>query len=132
MREITGLNTKQVVNNLNKLRISTVFSVMLGLRDIYEKAGYYLEEAIKTSKTIGKLQESFDDVIRYISKDEEHHKVVGQTAAKYVETLQRSNEQLVKVSSLIYKQQAGDTGLSDTDRAEIFDMLQGGSEDVAD
>lgn len=98
-----------------------------------KKLDHYLEEAIKNIQDDREVtRELLDDVIRYISKDEEHHKVVGQTAAKYVETLQRSNEQLVKVSSLIYKQQAGDTGLSDTDRAEIFDMLQGGSEDATD
>jgi hypothetical protein len=49
---------------------------------------------------------------------------VGPIAAKYVETLQRSNEQLVKISGLIHKQQSGDTGLSESDRADIFDMLQ--------
>jgi len=87
---------------------------------------HYLEEAIKNIQDDREVtKELLDDVLRYISKDEEHHKFVGQTAAKYVETLQRSNEQLVKISGLIHKQQSGDTGLSDTDRADIFDILQG-------
>ena len=87
---------------------------------------HYLEEAIKNIQDDREVtRELLDDVIRYISKNEEHHKFVGQTAAKYVETLQRSNEQLVKISGLIHKQQSGDTGLSDDDRADIFDMLQG-------
>lgn len=94
---------------------------------------HYLEEAIKNVENDRKVtRELLDDVIRYISKDEEHHKYVGQTAAKYVETLQRSNEQLVKISGLIHKQQSADTGLSDSDRADIFDMLQGAPEDGKD
>ena len=53
-------------------------------------------------------------------------------AAKYVETLQRSNEQLVKLSTIIHKQQMGDTGLSDDDKSDIFDMLQKGGESNKD
>ena len=94
-----------------------------------KKLDHYLEDAIQNIVDDRKVtRELLDDVIRYISKNEEHHKYVGQTAAKYVETLQRSNEQLVKISALIHKQQSGDTGLSDSDRAEIFDMLQGGAD----
>jgi|TARA_B100001094_G_C17412702_1_gene430966 hypothetical protein len=94
-----------------------------------KKLDHYLEEAVKNIQDDREVtKELLDDVLRYISKDEEHHKFVGQTAAKYVETLQRSNEQLVKISALIHKQQSGDTGLSDSDRADIFDMLQGGAE----
>ena len=94
----------------------------------------YLGEAIKNIQDDREVtKELLDDVIRYIGKNEENHKFVGQTAAKYVETLQRSNEQLVKVSSLIQKQQAGlSAGLSDDDKSDIFDMLQkeGSQEDV--
>ena len=94
-----------------------------------KKLDHYLEDAIQNIVDDRKVtRELLDDVIRYISKNEEHHKYVGQTAAKYVETLQRSNEQLVKISALIHKQQSGDTGLSDSDRAEIFDMLPGGTD----
>jgi hypothetical protein len=86
---------------------------------------HYLGEAIKNIQDDREVtKELLDDVIRYIGKNEENHKFVGQTAAKYVETLQRSNEQLVKVSSLIQKQQVGRSGLSDDDKADIYDMLQ--------
>jgi hypothetical protein len=86
---------------------------------------HYLEAAIKNIEDDREVtKELLDDVMRYISKNEEHHKVVGQTAAKYVETLQRSNEQLVKVSTIIHKKQSGNTGLSEFDKADIFDMLQ--------
>tara|TARA_R110002072_G_scaffold8922_11_gene44207 strand:+ start:1930 stop:2238 length:309 start_codon:yes stop_codon:yes gene_type:complete len=65
-----------------------------------------------------------DDVIQYLAKDEEHHKFVGQVAAKYVETLQRSNEQLVKVAGLIQKKDNSQDGLTQQDRDEIFNILQ--------
>ena len=85
----------------------------------------YLESAIDNVENDREVtRELLDDVMRYVAKDEQRHAQVGAVAAKYVETLQRSNEQLVKVSGLIHKQQLGDTGLSDDDRADIFDMLQ--------
>ena len=86
---------------------------------------HYLENAIKNIEDDREItKELLDDVMRYLAKSEERHQSVGPIAAKYVETLQRSNEQLVKISSLIHKQQSGDTGLSDSDRADIFDILQ--------
>jgi len=94
----------------------------------------YLGEAIKNIRDDREVtRELLDDVIRYLGKSEENHKFVGQTAAKYVETLQRSNDQLVRVSSLIQKQQAGlSTGLSDDDKSDIFDMLQDNEGDQND
>ena len=94
---------------------------------------HYLENAIKNIAEDRKItRELLDDVVQYLAKNEENHRSVGLTAAKYVETLQRSNEQLVKVSILIQKQQASlSDGLSDDDKADIFDMLQdSGEEDV--
>ena len=44
-------------------------------------------------------KELLKDLIRYIAAAEDRHREVGLTAAKYVETLQRSNEQLVKIAS---------------------------------
>jgi len=90
---------------------------------------HYLETAIQNIQDDRDVtKELLGDVMRFLSKDEQRHSQVGSVAAKYVETLQRSNEQLVKISGLIHKQQAGETGLSDDDRADIFDMLQGGPE----
>tara|TARA_R100001015_G_C4604436_1_gene159433 strand:+ start:627 stop:929 length:303 start_codon:yes stop_codon:yes gene_type:complete len=66
-----------------------------------------------------------DDVLIYLSKSEERHREVGITAAKYVETLQRSNEQLVKISSLLKRAEKSQTGLTADDKRDIFDLLQG-------
>lgn len=91
---------------------------------------HYLEKAIKNIAQDRKItRELLDDVVQYLAKNEENHRSVGLTAAKYVETLQRSNEQLVKVSTLIQKQQANlSDGLSEGDKADIFDMLQDSGE----
>jgi len=63
------------------------------------------------------------DLIKYISGAEDRHRDVGLTAAKYVETLQRSNEQLVKIAALKQKSEKGLIGLSDEEREEIFKEL---------
>ena len=48
---------------------------------------------------------------------------LGSIAAKYVENLQRSNEQMVKLSALLQKQQNSTIGLSEEDKADLYDML---------
>jgi len=86
---------------------------------------HYLEKAIANIESDREItKELLDDVTRYVSKNEQHHKEVGTIAAKYVETLQRSNEQLVKISTIIFKQQGSHQGLSEDDKSEIFDILQ--------
>ena len=90
-------------------------------RDLDEQLQKALDNVTEDRDVTKRL---LNDLIDYISVSNERHVEAGTIAAKYVETLQRSNEQLVKISGLIHKQQAGDTGLSDTDRADIFDMLQ--------
>jgi hypothetical protein len=69
-------------------------------------------------------RELLDDVMRLLAKNEENHKYAGAVAAKYVETLQRSNEQLVKIAALVQKQNNTSVDLSENDKTEIFDLLQ--------
>ena len=64
------------------------------------------------------------DVMMYISGDEARHEKVGQVAAKYVETLQRSNEQLVKVVALMQKRVDKSNDFTEEDKAEIFELLK--------
>ena len=67
----------------------------------------------------------------YLAGDDTRHTQVGQVAAKYVETLQRSNEQLVKIVSLIQKRTNSEPAeLSDSDKSEIFDLIKGTGKDV--
>jgi len=91
-----------------------------------KKVNHYLEKAIKNIEDDRDVtRRLLDDIMIYLSKDEERHQSVGLTAAKYVETLQRSNEQLVKISALIQKKQAHNHTLNDIDKEEIFDLIQG-------
>ena len=63
------------------------------------------------------------DLVGYLKQSDERHRDAGQIAAKYVETLQRSNEQLVKVAALIQKDNTKEAGLTAEDKQEIFDIL---------
>ena len=98
---------------------------------IMKNLDHYLEQAIGNIEEDRKItRELLDDVVRYLSKNEENHRSVGLTAAKYVETLQRSNAQLVSVATMIQKEQEKNAdGLSEDDKADIFDMLQSGDEE---
>jgi F0F1-type ATP synthase membrane subunit b/b' len=94
-----------------------------------KKLEKYIDEAIKNIRTDRDVtRRLLDDVMVYLSKSDERHREVGVTAAKYVETLQRSNEQLVKVAALIQKKETKQEGLTDFDKAEIFDLLQKGDQ----
>ena len=85
---------------------------------------HYLESAIQNIEEDRKVtRELLDDVIGYLSKSEERHREVGAVAAKYVETLQRSNEQLVKLCGLMSKKESSDE-LSEKDFAQIFEQIQ--------
>lgn len=72
-----------------------------------------------------RTKELLKDLVKYLSNDDHRHKEVGLTAAKYVETLQRSNEQLVKIAALKQKTEKVDTGLTEEERQEIFENLNG-------
>ena len=66
------------------------------------------------------------NLMKYMQGVDDRHREVGLIAAKYVETLQRSNEQLVKIASLRQKGEGQSSGLTDQEREEIFKELNGG------
>jgi len=68
-------------------------------------------------------RELLDDAMRYLAQDTSRHRDIGQILAKYVETLQRSNEQLVKLCGLLSKNEKTEE-LTDADFAQIFDQIQ--------
>jgi|TARA_R110000824_G_scaffold43928_5_gene128191 hypothetical protein len=82
------------------------------------------DEAIENiRKDRDQTQELLRDLIKYLAGDDHRHKEVGLTAAKYVETLQRSNEQLVKIAALKQKTESKSSDLSESERNEIFNQL---------
>ena len=60
------------------------------------------------------------------STDKYIHKEFGDTAASYLETLQRSNEQLVKLTAILQRRENSQAGLDTNEKDQIFDMIKGG------
>tara|TARA_R110002110_G_scaffold183349_2_gene389980 strand:+ start:54 stop:347 length:294 start_codon:yes stop_codon:yes gene_type:complete len=88
------------------------------------KSKKYIEDAIKNIKEDREItRELLDDAIKWLAVDDARHQSIGMTLAKYVETLQRSNEQLVKLCGLMSKKEESDE-LTDKDYAQIFDQIQ--------
>jgi hypothetical protein len=48
---------------------------------------------------------------------------MGPIAAKFVENLQRSNEQMVKLVAILQRQKTNQIGLTDDDKEQLFDLL---------
>ena len=91
------------------------------------KIDEYLKEAIDNIREDRDVtKERLADIDQFLAKGESTHRDVGLTAAKYVETLQRSNEQLVKISGLLLKSATSevDVSLSDMDKDEIYDLIK--------
>jgi len=92
-----------------------------------DKITKYLEEAVSNiredrDRALNLLQ----DIADFIGQSQDRHKDVGQTAAKYLETLQRSNEQLVKIAGLMQKAKNGEYDDLDKDETEmLYDEFEG-------
>ena len=87
-----------------------------------------LDEIIK--KALDNIEEDrlvtrdlLNDAIQYLAKDESRHRDIGLTLAKYVETLQRSNEQMVKVATLIQKEEKKEDGISKEEMENLFSAI---------
>ena len=90
----------------------------------------FIEEVVNNVRKDREITKRLlDDAIVYLSKDEERHREIGIIVAKYVETLQRSNDQLVKISTIVQRKESKNTGLSDFDKEELFDIMQSGGSD---
>ena len=86
-----------------------------------------IEEALDNIRNDRTTTESLlIDLQQEIQQNQVENVKAGLVAAKYVETLQRSNEQLVKVLHLIQKaeQQNGTVELSDNEKDNLFELIQ--------
>ncbi len=93
------------------------------------KLDKYLQETVDNIRDDREVtKELLDDAMKWLAKDESRHRELGIVLSKYVETLQRSNEQLVKVASLISKNSSSQS-LTDDDKEQIFDMIKKGDKD---
>jgi len=85
-----------------------------------------VNEALGNIRNDRKLAREFlNELANQIAIDPENNRSLSPVAAKHVETMQRSNEQLVKLINIKQKQTTQDVGLSEEDKANLFDMIQG-------
>ena len=91
---------------------------MKELKEYIETATQNIKEDRAATKTL------LISLMKYMTISEDRHKEVGMVAAKYVETLQRSNEQLVKLASLMQKKDSNNAGISEEEKTELFDLIQ--------
>ena len=87
------------------------------LENYIAKARENIEEDRAATKTL------LMNLMKFMSTSDDRHREVGLVAAKYLETLQRSNEQLVKIAALIQKQDSRPIGITEEDRQELFDLI---------
>ena len=93
------------------------------LDDIIKKALANIEEDRLVTRDL------LEDAMGYLAKDESRHRDIGLTLAKYVETLQRSNEQMVKVATLIAKEEKKEDGISKEEMENLFSAIAEEKED---
>lgn len=64
------------------------------------------------------------NLMKYMQETSDRHREVGLVAAKYLETLQRSNEQLVKIAALQHKKSSHiDHTISEDEKNDLFEMI---------
>lgn len=92
----------------------------------------FIDEAVTNiRKDRETTQELLSDLIQIAAQSEHNHKEVSLAAAKYVETLQRSNEQLVKLAALVQKDEKKSDAFSfsSMDKEGLYDMISGNPEE---
>ena len=87
-----------------------------------------ISEALDNIRDDRKIAREFlNEIANQIAKDPEQNKYLSPVAAKHVETMQRSNEQLVKIIGLRQKTSPRTEILSDTDRDSFIRYYSGKS-----
>ena len=90
------------------------------LNEIIEKTIENIENDRSTAEML-----LTDLVVSMKKAGDEAHITAGNIATSYLETLQRSNEQLVKIAAIIQKNEGGGSrGLSEFEKNNIFDMIK--------
>ena len=85
-----------------------------------------MEEALTNIRDDRKAAREFlNEITNQIATDPTQNKYLSPVAAKHIETMQRSNEQLVKLIGLRQKGQTQEVGLTEQDKDDLFDLIQG-------
>jgi hypothetical protein len=94
--------------------------------DMNDEFDDLMDEAIENIRTDRKAAKEFlNELANQIAQNAENNRALSPVAAKHIETMQRSNEQLVKVLTLKQKERTKGDSLSEEDKSNLFDMIQG-------
>ena len=86
-----------------------------------------IDEALANIRNDRKSAREFlNEIANQIATDAEQNKYLSPVAAKHIETLQRSNEQLVKLIGMRLKKTPAALELSEDDKNSLFDIIQDG------
>ena len=90
----------------------------------------YVEETTKNIREDRAMAKTLlIDVMADMAGSSTDRREMGPLAAKFVENLQRSNEQMVKLAAILQRQKTSHIGLTEDDKEELFDLLR---EDASD
>ena len=85
-----------------------------------------IDEALDNIRSDRKVAREFlNEIANQIATDAEQNRHLSPVAAKHIETMQRSNEQLLKIIGLKQKNSSQSFELSSEDKDNLFDMIQG-------
>ena len=85
-----------------------------------------INEALGNIRNDRKIAREFlNEIANLIANDADQNKYLSPVAAKHIETMQRSNEQLVKLIGMSQKTYQTPVELSDEDKNNLFDLIQG-------
>jgi|TARA_R100000808_G_C2154343_1_gene165254 hypothetical protein len=90
----------------------------------------YVEETTKNIREDRAMAKTLlIDVMADMAASSTDRREMGPIAAKFVENLQRSNEQMVKLAAILQRQKTTNVGLTADDKEQLFDLLNEGQED---
>jgi len=85
-----------------------------------------ITEALDNIRNDRKVAREFlNEIANQIAIDAEQNKYLSPVAAKHIETMQRSNEQLVKIIGIKQKNSSDSFELNENEKDQLFDMIQG-------
>lgn len=101
------------------------FNIIINMKSRFNKQELIEKAILNIEQDRKSAQELLEDVAEFIGEAKERYASSGMVAAKYLETLQRSNEQLVKLISLMKKTQQDEYGdLNQKDKESLYDEIE--------
>ena len=96
----------------------------MGKRRNLKLEDYIVESTTNIREDRAMAKSLLMDALSDMKASDASRKELGSIAAKYVENLQRSNEQMVKLAALLQKQKSQEFGLTEDDKEQLFDLLK--------